>query len=60
MTDLVHSQATEFLARTAALAPTLLAVMLGAFILFGTGFVQIGAAHDAAHDSRHTLAFPCH
>ena len=47
MTDLVHSQATEFLARTAALAPTLLAVMLG-------------AAHDAAHDSRHTLAFPCH
>ena len=60
MTDLVHSRATVSLAKTAALAPTLLAVMLGAFILFGTGFVQIGVAHDAAHDSRHTLAFPCH
>ena len=60
MTDHVHSRATESLAKTAQLAPTLLAVMLGAFIVFGTGIVQIDAAHNAAHDSRHTLAFPCH
>lgn len=60
MTDHVHSQASESLAKTAALAPALLAIMLGTFILFGTGFVQISAAHNAAHDSRHSLAFPCH
>ena len=60
MTDHVHPQAAESLARTVALAPIMLAVMLGAFILFGTGFVQIGAVHNAAHDSRHSLAFPCH
>jgi cobalt transporter subunit CbtB len=60
MTDLIHSQATGPLAKTATLAPTLLTIMLGAFILFGTGFVQINAAHNAAHDSRHSFAFPCH
>ena len=65
MTGHVHSQTTESLAQTSALAQsalaqTVLAALLGAFILFGTGFVQIGAAHNAAHDSRHSLAFPCH
>ena len=60
MTDLAHSQATCSLAKTATLVPALLAVMLGAFIVFGAGFVQISAAHNAAHDSRHSLAFPCH
>ena len=60
MTDHVHSRATESLAKTAALAPIVLAVMLGTFIVFGTGIVQIGAVHNAAHDTRHTLAFPCH
>ena len=33
---------------------------LGAVILFGAGFVQTSAVHNAAHDVRHTLAFPCH
>ncbi|HJO96717.1 MAG: CbtB domain-containing protein [Rhodospirillales bacterium] len=60
MTDHVYSQTTESLTKTSALAQTVLAALLGAFILFGTGFVQISAAHNAAHDSRHSLAFPCH
>jgi cobalt transporter subunit CbtB len=40
--------------------PVMLAVLLGAFLLFGTGFSTISAAHNAAHDARHAFAFPCH
>ena len=36
------------------------AVLLGTVMLYGVGFVQTSAAHNAAHDVRHTLAFPCH
>lgn len=35
---------------------------LGLSIVFGIGFVQ-GAndvIHNAAHDTRHTMVFPCH
>ena len=46
--------------RTGALAPALMAILLGLFILSATGFVEASALHDAAHDSRHSLAFPCH
>ena len=46
--------------RTGALAPALMAIVLGLFILSATGFVEASALHDAAHDSRHSLAFPCH
>jgi cobalt transporter subunit CbtB len=46
--------------RTALVAPGLLAVLLGAFLVLGAGFAPIAALHDAAHDSRHSFAFPCH
>jgi cobalt transporter subunit CbtB len=42
------------------LAPVVLAVLLGAFLIFGTGLSTISAAHNAAHDARHAFAFPCH
>jgi cobalt transporter subunit CbtB len=38
----------------------LLAIMLGAMILFGVGFAQPAEIHNAAHDTRHALNFPCH
>ncbi len=38
----------------------LLAVLLGAFLLFGTGFAHSRVLHDAAHDARHGFTFPCH
>ncbi len=47
-------------ARTVALAPALLAALLGTFIIFGVGFVNAAAMHDAAHDTRHAASFPCH
>ncbi len=36
------------------------AFLLGAAILYGAGFAQTAAAHNAAHDMRHAQGFPCH
>jgi cobalt transporter subunit CbtB len=36
------------------------AALLGAFIVGGVGFSHIMAVHNAAHDYRHSMAFPCH
>ena len=34
--------------------------LLGIFIIGGVGFSHIEALHNAAHDYRHSMAFPCH
>lgn len=36
------------------------AAALGIVILFGVGFAPMDMAHNAAHDTRHSVAFPCH
>jgi cobalt transporter subunit CbtB len=46
--------------RSSVLAPAFLAALLGAFIIFGVGFSHLSAAHNAAHDMRHSNGFPCH
>ena len=46
--------------RTAGLASAIVATLLGAFLILGAGFAPISAIHNAAHDSRHAFAFPCH
>ncbi len=33
---------------------------LGIIILFGVGFAPMDIAHNSAHDTRHSVAFPCH
>jgi cobalt transporter subunit CbtB len=43
--------------RTVAIA---LAALLGTLLVAGTGFAHVEAVHNAAHDTRHSLAFPCH
>jgi cobalt transporter subunit CbtB len=37
-----------------------LAALLGVFIVGFVGFSHMEAAHNAAHDYRHSMAFPCH
>ena len=37
-----------------------LAGVLGAFIIGFVGFSHISAVHNAGHDYRHSMAFPCH
>jgi cobalt transporter subunit CbtB len=34
--------------------------LLGAALIFVAGFSPIEALHNAAHDTRHSAAFPCH
>ncbi len=51
---------TEAAGHAAIMAPVIVAVLLGAFLLFGTGLSTISAVHNAAHDARHAFAFPCH
>ncbi|MBD8120741.1 CbtB-domain containing protein [Pseudomonas lutea] len=36
------------------------AMLLGAFLVYFAGFSHIDAVHNAAHDTRHSSAFPCH
>jgi cobalt transporter subunit CbtB len=36
------------------------AMFLGAFLVYFAGFSHIDAVHNAAHDTRHSSAFPCH
>jgi cobalt transporter subunit CbtB len=37
-----------------------LAMFLGAFLFFGVAFASPMEIHNAAHDGRHVMAFPCH
>ncbi|GMR08566.1 MAG: CbtB-domain containing protein [Gammaproteobacteria bacterium] len=36
------------------------AFLLGAIIIYAAGFLSTPVAHSAAHDTRHSQAFPCH
>ncbi|MBB5224036.1 cobalt transporter subunit CbtB [Amaricoccus macauensis] len=40
--------------------PRLIAAALGAFIVGMVGFSHMTVAHNAGHDFRHSMAFPCH
>lgn len=35
-------------------------LFFGLGLVFLTGFSHMDAVHNAAHDTRHALAFPCH
>jgi len=45
---------------TARVLSIFAAALLGLFIVGGVGFSHIEAVHNAAHDYRHSMAFPCH
>jgi cobalt transporter subunit CbtB len=45
---------------TQAVLPATASVLLGLFVLLGVGFAGPATIHNAAHDSRHAFAFPCH
>jgi cobalt transporter subunit CbtB len=38
----------------------LLALALGLLIVFGAGFANPAAIHNATHDTRHAFGLPCH
>lgn len=53
------TQGREYAHYPAKLWAALGAALLGLIILYGVGFAPL-AAHNAAHDARHSTAFPCH
>jgi cobalt transporter subunit CbtB len=57
MTTAVQTQTTVE-ASTRVIA--LVVFLIGAGLVGATGFAHSQTLHNAAHDSRHALAFPCH
>ena len=47
-------------AHSSRILPTLSAALLGLVLIGGVGFAHIEVVHNAAHDYRHSLGFPCH
>jgi cobalt transporter subunit CbtB len=45
---------------SARLTAAVMAALFGVLILYGVGFAQPEALHNAAHDGRHAFSFPCH
>jgi cobalt transporter subunit CbtB len=37
-----------------------LTLILGLGFVYVVGFAPVSAVHNAAHDTRHSAAFPCH
>ncbi len=57
MTTKALGTASSAQARLTQLA---LAALLGVFVIGFVGFSHVEAAHNAGHDYRHSMAFPCH
>ena len=60
MAAIATSSMMQHLSARERLTAALVAILLGTFLVLGAGFAPIPAVHDAAHDSRHAFAFPCH
>lgn len=45
---------------SSAVVQAMSALALGLFVIAAAGFTQMPAVHNAAHDMRHSNAFPCH
>jgi cobalt transporter subunit CbtB len=58
---LSHTAAGQLaVTESSTIAQTLGACVFGMLVLFAVGFMPMDAGHNAAHDTRHTVAFPCH
>jgi cobalt transporter subunit CbtB len=51
-------QPTQLAASARVIAAVLF--VAGAALVYTVGFANSTTLHNAAHDSRHALAFPCH
>lgn len=60
MRPMIAAQGVSTVRSGGARVSALCAAVLALALLYGVGFAGPAALHDAAHDSRHGLAFPCH
>jgi len=47
-------------AQESTLGQNVAAMAFGIIVLLAVGFAPMDVAHNAAHDTRHAHAFPCH
>ncbi len=55
-----HESGAAVRAGTDRKLAALFAAVLGLVIVFAAGFAPSEAVHNAAHDTRHSFAVPCH
>jgi cobalt transporter subunit CbtB len=46
--------------RSTVIGAATIAILAGFFLVLAAGFAHPEALHNAVHDTRHALAFPCH
>ncbi len=51
---------TSTQARSTVVLQAMFAAIVGATLVFASGFAHSQTLHDAAHDMRHSTGFPCH
>lgn len=51
---------TVSLSNSDRLTAGIVALVIGAFLVFGAGLANSAVLHDTAHDTRHSYGFPCH
>ena len=59
-TQVITSQNIQAKAASSIALQNMAAIAFGAIVLFAVGFLPMDVAHNAAHDTRHALVFPCH
>ncbi|MFO1033138.1 MAG: CbtB-domain containing protein [Hyphomicrobiales bacterium] len=57
MTTAVH---THTISASQRFAAGLVSLFLGCTMVFAVGLSHMSYAHNAAHDTRHAIGFPCH
>lgn len=58
--SMVSSTAGALSTSASKILPLGMSAILGLFIVGFVGFSHLEVVHNAAHDTRHSLAFPCH
>jgi cobalt transporter subunit CbtB len=60
MTTTTNAATVQSLSVSQRLVAGLLSLFLGLVLIGGVGFASDMAVHNGAHDTRHSLGFPCH
>ena len=60
MKEMIVDNQKALIASNKQFMPAFVAFLFGAFLVFCAGFAHSDTVHNAAHDTRHSFAFPCH
>ncbi len=56
----IVKSSTQSLSASHRLIAGAVCLFVGASLVFLVGMSHLSAAHNAAHDTRHSIGFPCH